>query len=137
MSARQAEEISVRNLLSRACRAHFGHDRWRDGIGPEHVVTASGGEQQESIRGDLGRPRSARLLRADANDAELGDGACRPTVLTCLCREPVHRSRVMLVLGYEQSHQHVYVEETDHGRRYSPVPAREIGKSYCSAQRLR
>ena len=117
MSARQPEEIPVRNLFPCACSAHFRHDRGRNGIGPEHVVTAGGGEQQESIRSRLRRPRSARQLRADTNDAELGDGAGRPTVLTDSCREPVPRSRVMLVLGYEQSHQHVYVEKTDHGRR--------------------
>ena len=84
VAARQTEEVSVRNLLSLwLARAHFGHDRRRDGIGPEHVVTAGGrsaaGVDPRSSRRAMAPPGNCAQTRIDA---EFGDGARRPTIRT-------------------------------------------------------
>lgn len=117
MSARQAEQVPVRNLLRCGRLAHFWHDRRRNRIGPEHVLTSRRGEEQKSISRALSRPPAAWQLRTDANDAEFSDGARRPPLPNRFGFEPVDRCVVMLMLGYEQGHQYVNVEKASHVRR--------------------
>lgn len=134
MSSCQAKEIPVCDLLSRARGAHLRHGRWRNGIGPEHILMAGSCEQQEPVSSCLRGPISPRQLRADTDDTEFGNGTGRPTVLGSVSREPVHRGSVMLVLGNEQRYQHVDVEKTDHGRGYRPLPSAR--RSTSSTERV-
>ena len=122
MSARQPQKVPVRDLLRGDRGSHFGQRSRRYGIGPELVVAACSREQQKSIGGCFGRPRPTGQLRADAKHSKLGDDAGRPALIT-LCREPLDRGVVMLVLRNKQRNQHVDVQKADHGQDYSPAPS--------------
>ena len=122
MSSREPEKITVRDLLGGSGRANFGHRCRRYGVRPELVVAACSSEQQESVGGCFGRPRTTGQLRADANHSELGDGAGRPALIT-FRREPLDRGVVMLMLRNKQRNQHVDVQKADHGQDYSPAPS--------------
>ena len=129
ISTREAEEISVGELLPCFRRSHLRHDRWRDGIRPERMVTSICSEHQQLIGGTLGRPRAAAELSADTNDTELGHSARRPTVFNRFSCVPVQRDVVVFVLGDDQGDEHVDIEQADHAGRYSPSARRSTSST--------
>src|SRR5262245_29930597 len=67
MSARETEKVTVRDLLRSGRCANFGNGCWRDEVRPELVPATCSSEQQKSVGGCLGRPRTTGQLRANPN----------------------------------------------------------------------
>ena len=57
---------------------HFGHHCRRNGVRPEQVFAARGGQQQQSVGSLFRCPYSARQLRADPDDAVITYRQRRP-----------------------------------------------------------
>ena len=122
MSARETEKVTVRDLLRGGRRANFGDCCRRYGVRPELVLATCSSEQQKSVGGCFGWPRTTGQLRANANHSKLRHSAGRPALIT-FRRKPLDRGVVMLVFRNKQRNQHVDVQKADHGQDYSPAPS--------------